>query len=628
MGWQFSLIDYTQNINGQTTAITEPVGWDGMNLHLKRDETLHGFFSFEDDSFNSLQYDGIAADILRNAYYNFGVEAVVQLGITYSCDGEDGPDNLYLGQFDFTTFVEYTGDRCYIECSTIVSESLMLYKKRADQQVDLDNLASFDQLPVAQYITAAVAFQEGTNQIEVKQLLNGLMAGSKITISGASNAANNGTFYVASSKPDYSNVNPDLSEVTDPVVSATFNATNNTISINTELSIAVGQTLTIQGTGNVVFGNGPNYTCNDGVYKVTAVQSFFGYTVFTVSLVSIQLAYTLSGTNYPVNYGNGGTPATGAYFNSQSVDSVVLQGTFIQSKTPTKTIIQIPLQPVSLVNETVTGAVIQGYISGTTLTVTSVTSGALLAGQGLGLGATIILAFGTDRTTGTGGTGTYAISISQNVGSSTNPSSFKTGVLFTGQWLINNMAPYTALGKIITIPTRQIMAESAYQTNIDLIYPLLPEAGIAPAFGTYVSQNVAITPEMGIVVSDIDETEIGTGVATYVNNGDTGSPFNNGTNTTPNNAQPDTLIFFQQGSLACSGLATLNYNINYQFTPFNSSDCNGSPSGNVWSKYASTTATLVFATGTVRLQIWMNGPSLEVSPLTGIRAIRRPRCKM
>lgn len=61
------------------------------------------------------------------------------------------------------------------------------------------------------------------------------------------------------------------------------------------------------------------------------------------------------------------------------------------------------------------GAQFNGSIAGTTLTVTSVTSGALAVGQtvvGMGIAqGTLILALGT----GTGGTGTYALSVSQTV---------------------------------------------------------------------------------------------------------------------------------------------------------------------------------------------------------------------
>jgi len=67
-------------------------------------------------------------------------------------------------------------------------------------------------------------------------------------------------------------------------------------------------------------------------------------------------------------------------------------------------------------------AVFQGTIAGNVLTVISMTSGYIVAGQtisGSGVTSATISAFGTGGTTGTGGAGTYQISISQTVASST-----------------------------------------------------------------------------------------------------------------------------------------------------------------------------------------------------------------
>lgn len=74
------------------------------------------------------------------------------------------------------------------------------------------------------------------------------------------------------------------------------------------------------------------------------------------------------------------------------------------------------------------GAVVTGSISGTTLTVTGVTGGVLRAGDtinGNGVTATTISAFGTGGTTGAGGTGTYAVSLSQTAASTTLTASSK-----------------------------------------------------------------------------------------------------------------------------------------------------------------------------------------------------------
>lgn len=474
--WQFALIDYTKS-QVITTPIDEPVGWDAFTLHIKRDPQLRGFFSYEDDSFSNLQYDTEGADILRHAYYTYGVDARVELSIKYLCNDSARIENVYIGRFDFSTFNEVVSDRCYIECSIVVSESLLLYKKRADQQVDLDSLASFDQLPVFQTITGIAAeFQGGTNIIRVGTLLNGLLAGSKITVSGATNPDNNGIFSVASAKPDYTNVNPDLTGGNTPTdlapASVTFNAINGTISVNIATGIATGEIIT------AICATFPGPTLgsfydNSGTYLVTNVQQFFGYTVFTVTVQSIS---NTGAVNHATNT-----------MISNSQDTVILQGNFITTALPTTTLIQLPLQPIALIDENAT-------------------------------------------------------------------------ITLSGYWLINNMKPYAGLGKIITVPSKEIQATSIYKLAQDKIYSI--EADVTPNPGGPMLPGDILTVQMSMdfpnVVSDIDESDVGTGLWSVF-----------GFDAT---RVPDTIIFFRQGSLACTGLASLKYNIKFQWELYNSSD--------------------------------------------------------
>ena len=77
-----------------------------------------------------------------------------------------------------------------------------------------------------------------------------------------------------------------------------------------------------------------------------------------------------------------------------------------------------------------TAETFSGYISGTTLTVTSVTANQpvivpMLITWNAGANSTYILAQGT----GTGGTGTYTVSTSQTVGSSGSPTTFTGTVI-------------------------------------------------------------------------------------------------------------------------------------------------------------------------------------------------------
>ncbi len=373
MSWQFTIIDYTSNTNGVSTPIVEPVGWDGINLHLKRDEHWHGFFSYVDDSFGGLQFDGAGATILRNAYYNYGVDADVRLSISYSC-GQDDENNLalYIGSFYFSSFKDYLADRCYVECSLEANKDFMNFKNRVDQEVDLDSLASFDQKPVPQTVVTSCLFQSGTNVIEVNQLMNGILPGSQIVISGSSFnngngiVNNDGTYTVASAKPDYSTVQVNVvnNSATTQTVSAqsvTFNPDNSTISVNQVLMLAPGpQTITLD-TGN-------SGDLNSRVYTVINAVAYFNYTLFTVSPAPASL---------------------------ETADNCSVSGTFVASNQPTRTIITV-------------GEAIQD------------------AGP-----------------------------VTASVAAS---------------WLINNLTPYSGLGQIITIPSKEIRETSYWKSSSDTVY--------------------------------------------------------------------------------------------------------------------------------------------------------------
>src|SRR5579863_9423900 len=207
MSLQFLITDYTvlNNGNPTVTVIQEPVGWDAIKFHLKRDPSFHGFFEFVDDSLGSLQFDNDGYDILKNAYDTNGPGAIVYLSVQYDCDNSGTFTTLYNGQFDFSLYKEYTGDRCYVEVHVANDTALMRLMNRQDQECDLDLLASFDQLPESQTIITSANFGDiAPNQIEVGQLLNGLQQGSQITFSGT--AHNPGPFIVASSVPNFQNV--------------------------------------------------------------------------------------------------------------------------------------------------------------------------------------------------------------------------------------------------------------------------------------------------------------------------------------------------------------------------------------------------------------------------------------
>ena len=173
----------------------------------------------------------------------------------------------------------------------------------------------------------------------------------------------------------------------------------------------IGQMNTSTGLVGIV-DNGVNVYIVDDSYRYTWFISNPSSAIFTGSI---------SGTTLTVTAVLSGTIAVGqAIFGLNiSLNTVITAlgtgsggvGTYTVSKSQTATSTSI--------NSTAAPAIVTASISGTTMTVTAVTSGTLQIGQtieGTGVtNGTIITAFGT----GSGGAGTYTVSASQTVSSTT-----------------------------------------------------------------------------------------------------------------------------------------------------------------------------------------------------------------
>lgn len=191
----FTIIDYTTNPLGISTTIDEPIGWDGINLRMKRDKVWHGFFDFADDSVASLQFVGDGFGILKTAYETYGASANVQLLIEFQCAEGDQYEQLYLGRFVFSTYKDTCGDECYSEVSLEALDCLMIFRNRYDQQVDLDSLNTFDKV-CTEFDDDVVAEFVAPHTINVLGEFAETIDGVQIVITDS--ASNNGTFTVVS----------------------------------------------------------------------------------------------------------------------------------------------------------------------------------------------------------------------------------------------------------------------------------------------------------------------------------------------------------------------------------------------------------------------------------------------
>jgi hypothetical protein len=175
--------------------------------------------------------------------------------------------------------------------------------------------------------------------------------------------------------------------------------------------VMIGQMNTATGQVGIV-DNGVNVYIVDDAYRYTWFISNPSSAIFTGSI---------SGTTLTVTVMQSGTIAVGQAIFGQGVaqNSVITALGTGSGGVGTYTVSDSQTVASTAINSVASPAIVTGSISGTTLTVSAVTSGTLKIGQTIeGSGVTdgtIITAFGS----GSGGAGTYTVSASQTVSSTT-----------------------------------------------------------------------------------------------------------------------------------------------------------------------------------------------------------------
>jgi len=147
MQLNFTLIDYTVNPLGITTAIPEPYKWDSIQLVLKRDSMKHGFIDIitgNDGGFPNMEFTEKGFKILKDAFDNYGVDALVNFKIEFSCSDTDSLTTLYEGKVNFSMYREFCGDSCGCMVGVDSSSEIVAWKNRNNQKVNLRSLKSFD----------------------------------------------------------------------------------------------------------------------------------------------------------------------------------------------------------------------------------------------------------------------------------------------------------------------------------------------------------------------------------------------------------------------------------------------------------------------------------------------------
>ncbi|MCL1933527.1 MAG: hypothetical protein FWF53_06940 [Candidatus Azobacteroides sp.] len=129
---------------GVKTEIREPVGYDGLELVLKRNDKSHGI-DVEYSDMTLKFYGDKAVSILESAY-NDDIDNI----ITFTCEN-DGEEE-YRGQLDFEAYGKvYEDGYCYITAKVAEIGIQVLFNNRIEQKVDIDSSKAFDDSPLPTY---------------------------------------------------------------------------------------------------------------------------------------------------------------------------------------------------------------------------------------------------------------------------------------------------------------------------------------------------------------------------------------------------------------------------------------------------------------------------------------------
>ncbi|MBK7882489.1 MAG: hypothetical protein IPJ81_00605 [Chitinophagaceae bacterium] len=141
MNWEFTLLDR----NNVATLIDEPVGWDAIEIEVKRDLDKHGvFFDYQGNSFSFYKEAG---QIIKAEYDQYGIEGNIILIIKQQCSGGE-LEELYRGKLLFALYKYVCGDECYVNIPIETTSDVMEFANKYDQKVNLQTDKAFDETTV------------------------------------------------------------------------------------------------------------------------------------------------------------------------------------------------------------------------------------------------------------------------------------------------------------------------------------------------------------------------------------------------------------------------------------------------------------------------------------------------
>lgn len=206
--------------------IDEPIGFDNIELSIKRDDKLHGM-TFEAAT-SPLEFYGVAYEYLKTQDETYGVKANVTFKVMITCDTYDY-EELLSGRLNFGQLKEKCGDTCTISIPWEQDSCEQILKARYDQKVDIDSAVGVDSItPLPNYASLAVETELTPHDIKVATEGSVSEDGDPISLDIFPPAATNDfTLRPTYSRQVFANINE--SELVPTVFAASDNGLNDSV---------------------------------------------------------------------------------------------------------------------------------------------------------------------------------------------------------------------------------------------------------------------------------------------------------------------------------------------------------------------------------------------------------------
>ena len=141
MNWEFILVDR----NNVETIIEEPVGWDAVDIDVKRDLEKHGiFFDYQGNDFLFYKEAGL---LIKAEYEQYGIQGEMMMIANMQCGG-GVKEELYRGKLVFANYDYICGDECFAKLGIETTSDVMEFTNKFDQKVNLQTAKAFDETTV------------------------------------------------------------------------------------------------------------------------------------------------------------------------------------------------------------------------------------------------------------------------------------------------------------------------------------------------------------------------------------------------------------------------------------------------------------------------------------------------